>query len=91
MGNGVSDFDNWQVFEVDVSEAGLRGAGWADATRLVAEDNGIPVEMRFDRENGRYLVAVPTTKHYDDLMSLVDAEFMQHFEERMAYLRLQTH
>lgn len=88
MSNEVSDFDNWQVFEVDVSEvSNPRAVGWADATRRIANESGIPLEMRFDHENGRYFLALPTTQHYDDLIDKVDAELMRHFEDRMTHLK----
>lgn len=87
MSSDPSNLDNWQVFEVDVSEAGLRGKGWADATVRIARERDIPLEMRFDHTNGRYLLAVPTSQHYDRLMGMVEAEFMQHFDNRMSQLR----
>ncbi len=87
MNGDISDFDNWQVYEVSVSDAAGRGSGWANTVRNTAQEHGIPLEMRYDAPNRRYLLALPTDQLYDDLMGHVDAEYTAHFEARMAELR----
>ena len=87
MTTDVSDFDRWQVFEVHVDEASGRGTGWADTTKRIADENCIPLEVRFDHENCRYLLALPTAQHYDELMDKVDRFFQSRFDTRMNQLK----